>query len=589
MANLRIKLHRRRRATDPDEAPDLGSRLLGTVFFGMFFGIGALFVVMILRESAERLDTYRWAERRCEITQSQVVRRGGEQPYAPRVGFRTIDEGPRAIGQRIDLSEPTKASWGAAHRALAPYPEGASVPCYVSPSGTAVLKQGPVAFTAWLLLPLIFVAIGGVGLVATWMPVRRDAQGRTRVEPLVRSGDQARRGRGLVWAGAVCLAIGLPVGWYFAIKPFSQMLEARDWSSERCTVEHSSVVSISSDDGTTYRVDILYRWDRGRGVEYSSRYSFFGGSSSGYAGKKEIVGRYPVGAEVDCFIDPVQTNEAVLVRGLTGHALIALVPLALVVLGAGLVHYGRLRAARRARMQMQLERGQSGFSPDDPILDILPPVDLSRGSVVLESKSSRWTRLAGVTFAALFWNGIIGVFANVAWKSHERGRPEWFLTIFLVPFVLVGVGLVFGIIHALLAVGNARPRVIASTRAPKLGERVNLEWQFEGRTAPLERVRLTLRGREEATYQVGTDTRTSSETFYEETLAEIPTPACGLGGHTTFRIPDEAMHSFESEHNKIIWELELEGEIRRWPDVKETYPLVVFPHAPHDLKRVEEA
>ena len=28
-----------------------------------------------------------------------------------------------------------------------------------------------------------------------------------------------------------------------------------------------------------------------------------------------------------------------------------------------------------------------------------------------------------------------------------------------------------------------------------------------------------------------------------------------------------------------MWEIVLIGEIERWPDVKETYPLVVLPHA----------
>jgi hypothetical protein len=37
------------------------------------------------------------------------------------------------------------------------------------------------------------------------------------------------------------------------------------------------------------------------------------------------------------------------------------------------------------------------------------------------------------------------------------------------------------------------------------------------------------------------------------------------------------MHSFEAGHNKIIWSLRVHGDIYRWPDVKDEYPIVVLP------------
>ena len=52
---------------------------------------------------------------------------------------------------------------------------------------------------------------------------------------------------------------------------------------------------------------------------------------------------------------------------------------------------------------------------------------------------------------------------------------------------------------------------------------------------------------------------------------EIPNGAAEL------TIPSETMHSFEGDANKIIWEIKVEGEIARWPDVGENFPITIRP------------
>ncbi len=576
MTRLRWKL-RARRTREPGPVGTFLGRIVATLFFGAFFGLGSVFVVFIAREAWRGAEPYGWPERRCEITRSEVVRESGEEPYVPVVAFHTTDGGRPARGQTIQRRPLSYDSHGEAAARLEAYPVQAVVPCRVAASGEAVLEAGPVWLALWILLPLIFVAIGGIGLVATWWPERKDRQGRPLPEVL---GDKAAHGpgRGMVIAGLLVAAAGGLLTWFFGVVPLWQVQDARGWTPYACVVEHSSVVSQQSDDGTTYRVDILYSWNRGRGEERSSRYSFWSGASSGYAGKAEIVRRYPEGEEVDCWVHPERRDEGVLEPGFTTHALFALVPLAVFLGGIALAVAGRRKLAGRDRMRSRARLGQAPFPADDPVYDTLPAFERG-GPVRLAAQSSRWGRVAGITFAALFWNGIVSVFVFHAHESFERGRPEWFLVVFLVPFVLVGVALVVGIFHALLGLRNARPVVTASTRAPTLGERLEVQWHFEGRTDAIAKMRLELVGREEATYRVGTDSRTARETFHEEVVVELRGAACGAGGHASIAIPDDGMHSFQSRHNKVIWELVLVGEIARWPDVKETYPLVVLPHA----------
>jgi hypothetical protein len=48
-------------------------------------------------------------------------------------------------------------------------------------------------------------------------------------------------------------------------------------------------------------------------------------------------------------------------------------------------------------------------------------------------------------------------------------------------------------------------------------------------------------------------------------------------GSAVLVLPEDTMHSFEAEHNRIVWSLHLHGVIDRWPDVTDEHPLVVHP------------
>jgi hypothetical protein len=43
------------------------------------------------------------------------------------------------------------------------------------------------------------------------------------------------------------------------------------------------------------------------------------------------------------------------------------------------------------------------------------------------------------------------------------------------------------------------------------------------------------------------------------------------------------MHSFSATHNQIVWTLEVKGEIQRWPDVDDAFPITILPLPPEPL------
>ena len=47
----------------------------------------------------------------------------------------------------------------------------------------------------------------------------------------------------------------------------------------------------------------------------------------------------------------------------------------------------------------------------------------------------------------------------------------------------------------------------------------------------------------------------------------------------SFTVPPDTMHSFAARHNKVVWQLKVQGEIPRWPDVDESFDFEVLPAA----------
>ena len=90
-------------------------------------------------------------------------------------------------------------------------------------------------------------------------------------------------------------------------------------------------------------------------------------------------------------------------------------------------------------------------------------------------------------------------------------------------------------------------------------------------------LKIILRGREEAKYRQGTDTKTDTHDFCTETLVEATEAMTIARGTGTIRVPAGTVPTFMAPHNKIIWTLQVSGSIPRWPDIDETFDVTVRP------------
>ncbi len=342
-------------------------------------------------------------------------------------------------------------------------------------------------------------------------------------------------------------------------------MAARNWAPTPCVVVSSQVKRHKGSKGSTYSIEMTFRY-KFDGKEYESHtYDFSLGSSSGYRSKARVVKQHPPGKRTTCYVNPRKPSQAVISRRVPGMVWFAFIPGIFVVVGLG-----GFVATVRARRRPGVPVGAPSW---------LPKVTATAAGlgVRLRPSVSPHTKPVLVLVAALVWNGAVSMFSLRVIGAWRAGRGSWFETLFLVPFGLVGVGLVVGAFYQFLRLFNPRPVVMVGQQSLPPGGRTRLEWALVGRVDAVRRLEVYLEGREEATYQRGTNTLTSRETFLTVPLVETTDRYEILAGKAEIAVPPDTMHTFEAPNNKVLWRLVVKGDVRRWPDIKEEYPLVVLP------------
>ena len=372
---------------------------------------------------------------------------------------------------------------------------------------------------------------------------------------------------------AIFLIVGAGAFYFTFVRAMARLFAARAWTETTCTVLSSQVAESSDSDGTTYRPEIVYVYTVDGRPYQADRYDFAGVWSSGRSGKEEIVAGYPPGARVACWYDPNEPAQAVLFRGFAPSYLFGLFPLIfLLVGGGGLVWV--LRSRRQARQTAMTPVTAAG--PASPF-GVEPPPGAGLGPLELRSTLSPVGKAVGLGFVAAFWNGIVSVFLWQVVASWKSGQPNGCLTAFLVPFVLVGLGLIFAFFRQLLVLFNPRPLLTLSPGVLAPGETAYLQWRFAGAAGRVRRLQIVFEGREEARYRRGTSTYTDRETFASVKVLDTTQPFEIANGSTGFAVPAGAVPSFAATHNKVVWSLKVQCEIPAWPDSEEEYEVVVRP------------
>ena len=552
-----------------------------TVFFLLFALMGLAFTAFMVRDLYKTALTYTWRSTECIIVASGIDETDDtKKPFRFAVRYTYAFEDGEYSSETYEKDYGGSSDYASVRRLTEKYKPNTKATCYVNPSnpGEAVLSRKAMWFALFIFLPLIFVAVGVGGIYCTWRGRKKRADGSPAPESI--SAKARSKGTNAWVAALFCAAFtvaGVVIFYFLFLRPVFKIQDAKGWAETPCRIEGAWVQSHEGDDSTTYSVEVLYAYEFGGRLYKSSRYSFGTGSSSGYEGKRAVVVRLRQNPNTVCYVNPRDPTEAVLERGYTAEIWFGLFTLLFVLFG-GIGLFFTVRSIRK-----KTEPDAQGLAATKT--PGVPEHRLSAGPVVLKSRGSRVGRLLFTLLFGAIWNGVVSVFLWQVIEGWQKGRGNWLETLFLVPFVLVGLGAIVAALYFLLALSNPRARLVVSSDAAPLGESVDLKWEMTGRAGRIGRFEISLEGREEAMYRRGTKTYTDKNVFANVPVVEIDDPRDMTAGGASFAVPPDTMHSFEAENNKIIWTLRVHGSIRFWPDVKDEFAFTVLPRPVREAGR----
>ena len=87
-------------------------------------------------------------------------------------------------------------------------------------------------------------------------------------------------------------------------------------------------------------------------------------------------------------------------------------------------------------------------------------------------------------------------------------------------------------------------------------------------------------GREEATFDDGDSKQNHVRAFHQVDILDTSDPSAMAGGRARVTVPQGTMHSFEGDHSKIVWLLEVKGDVGQALPVEWEYRILVLPLPP---------
>jgi len=368
---------------------------------------------------------------------------------------------------------------------------------------------------------------------------------------------------------ALFLIIGVGIFYLVTVRPFLQVVSASKWVQTPCVIDSSRVdVHPNSDrhGRATYSIEVAYHYTF-QGSDFTSRHYQFdtGGSTTGFAAKQRVVSQYPPGRKTFCYVNPEAPAEAVIDRGAHAGMAIGAIFLIFSLIGG----FGLWLAPRLARSQ------RTGLK------NVMPVAAPATGEPIeLKPQVTPLAKFLGMLVVGLVWNCFIGIFAYLIFFSADRQKVPLFAKIFVGCFVLIGVLILYGAIRRFLALFNPRLVLTTRTAAVPLGGEFRFQWNLQGRTGKLHKLRILLEGQELATYHGGKTMHIVTQVFAEIPVVETIDHDILAEGQAKVVIPAGLMHTFTGGYNRIVWRLRVRGEVPHWPALEEDYAINILPQAP---------
>lgn len=197
-------------------------------------------------------------------------------------------------------------------------------------------------------------------------------------------------------------------------------------------------------------------------------------------------------------------------------------------------------------------------------------------------ESPAW-QFAAATLFGLLWNSLAVGLLVVAVKSHVQGRPDWLLTLLVLPFAAVGAWSIRYFSRQVVWMTAVGPTIVEIADHPlRPGMRTQVYLSQSGHRR-LKRFEVDLVCEEETHYHQGTDIRTEICLVYRREVWREKSPSGEVGESlervAEIQVPAEAMHSFQWSYNRVRWRLVARIEVEGLPLCERSFPVLVYPPA----------
>ena len=541
-----------------NNSPGITGRIAMTFFLLIFLLAGLFGTVFMGREAFNIIRSYTWIK--TEFTSLSSGIKEDDEGYSLIINYKYDFQGQSYTGE---YKETSISDYFSVKKIADKYKTGSNGTCYVNPSypSASILKHKSLCFLPFIFIPLIFIFIAGSVIYGFWAG-EKTGSNQVKLQAISKKGSTSSGKMAGAFFFGIFFIAGIAATYYLTYKPLVKLMDAQSWIETPCKVISSRIVTHEGDESTTYSADILYAY-KVNGIEYrANRYRFFSSSGS-YRGAERLKDTYPPGRETVCYINPLNPGEATLKRDFNKGMVVYLLPVLFILVGGGGI-YGFLKKNKEIPPLNTSIEGK-GYVVDQEDVKI-------RKNVELKSQASPVARFAGILIVALIWNGIIIIPLMDTTEGFKRVSVITCFSIALLPFVLIGLFLAGSSVYYFLTLFNPRPKLVLSSHPLSPGERAELSWTTAMNAGAIKKYRVYLEGREEVI-----DDSKDKHSFFTGNIIETENLYEIEKGTITFTIPEGTIHSFKSEHNKIVWLLHVVGEIKYWPDINEEFELTVLP------------
>ena len=429
-----------------------------------------------------------------------------------------------------------------------------------------------------------------------------------------------------VWIEAA-LAFGFTIGGIIGfIVVFCWMILPQwrffnEYQKTQCTVVGLGVVNMPNTDLYRPQVRIQYTAPTPILSDKSGKtilkkydictYDFNTLRNSGYFYQKsealKLLEAFSVNGKYYCWYDPHDPQKAVLFYNWSWtNITILIVPISLFLLGLGpLIHLYLYRAGHSQEKYAHLSGSLQNHPADVP--EELPsesasdkqspefakqfPCSPSIRNIIdspgvkmkyrLPLDNSPIVSLGVILLLCIAWGVLCIACVSVALGGFLDRRPDWVLTGFILPFVLIWVGLFFYFFRNLQLATSVSPTLMEINDAPLHPGQTTTALLIQMGGLYIFKLDVNLVCEEEAVYSYGTDIRSEKTVVSRSNLLSEKDFNIVLDERYEksfeFTIPQNAMHSFDSPHNRISWYLEVCGEAENHPPFTRNFVLVVNP------------